>query len=361
MDNKFLEISLYNWNLFLSNLHSDYDIYAPKKFEDNLYFEFIEKSDIRNINYSDIGFRSVQPIKIFFLPIGETVSDTSKSVIDEKNKKKKLLVGLKACDLNALLILDEVYIDEDFMDPFYKNKRDNTVIISSDCTDPLDVCFCTEVDSKPYSTQNFDLNMSIVDEKSIVIEIGSQKGKNIIKNYGKELFKDASEEIVLKRDENRKKVEEKVKEINQKFRTDKSYNKVLEGSYESDLWEKFAEDCVECGGCTNICPTCHCFILVDGAKGEEFFKNKYWDSCQIDDFTKMAAGEDPRDEMWKRFRNRYFCKYNYKLDNFNIIACTGCGRCIEACQGGIDKREILREINKDEKKRKRKKHRGINI
>ncbi len=353
MKNDVYQINFSNWNSFLKKTFLDFDIYAPKKFEDKLYFEFLkEKEDLENISYKTINFRSVQPIKIFFLPVGETVADTEKSVVSEKKPKSNIILGLKTCDLNALSILDKVYLDEDFVDPFYKNRRENNIIISSDCSDPLDVCFCTEVDSQPYPKKNFDLNISLVENETILIEIGSKKGKNLIEKYGKDFFKPADESLIKKRNKNREQIKKEVEAINKEFRTEKSYNEVLEGNYESEKWEELAENCVECGACTNICPTCHCFILVDGARGEDFFKNKYWDSCQIKDFTKMAAGEDPRDKMWKRFRNRYFCKYNYKLENFNIVACTGCGRCIEACQGDIDKREILKKVNKSKIKEK---------
>ncbi|TYB31723.1 MAG: hypothetical protein FXF47_02315 [Candidatus Mcinerneyibacterium aminivorans] len=351
MVNRVFQIKITDWVSFLEDMYREYDIYAPQSFEDKLYFEFLDKSDIKNISYRDIAYRTVQPIKIFFLPVGETVSNTSNSEEIDKNYKKKILVGLKACDLNALSILDEVYLDEDFIDPFYKHRREDTIIISSDCTDPLESCFCTEVDSQPYPVKNFDLNLSLVDNY-ILIEVGSEKGQKLIDEYGKDYFKEANNGLIDKREQNREKIKSKVEEINTEFATKDSYDLILKGNYESEIWEELAEDCVECGGCTNICPTCHCFILVDGAKGEEFFKNKYWDSCQLDDFTKMAAGEDPRDEIWKRFRNRYFCKYNYKLDNFNIIACTGCGRCIEACQGDIDKREVLKKVSETKKNKK---------
>ena len=348
MNKQIFQINSSRWLKFLKDLYEDHDLYAPKKFEDKLYFEYLEKSDIDDISYDDIAYRTVQPIKIFFLPVGETVSDTSSQSNKNNYSNPKILIGLKNCDIDALKILDEVYLDEDFIDPFYKNKRDNTILITSDCTDPLQSCFCTEVNSKPYPTKDFDLNMSLIDNK-ILIEVGSKKGKKLIDQYGSYYFFEANEELIKKRDEQRKQIEKKVKKINEEFKTKKSYDKVLKGNYESDIWEELSENCVECGGCTNICPTCHCFILVDGAKGKDFFKNKFWDSCQIEDFTKMAAGEDPRDKIWKRFRNRYFCKYNYKLDNFNIIACTGCGRCIEACQGDIDKREVLKKINNNNK------------
>jgi len=40
------------------------------------------------------------------------------------------------------------------------------------------------------------------------------------------------------------------------------------------------------------------------------------------------------------------CKYVWKPEKFKSIACTGCGRCIEACIGKINKNEIFMELVK---------------
>ena len=36
-----------------------------------------------------------------------------------------------------------VFLEGDFQDPDYKARRDNLLVISGDCTDAKDVCFCT--------------------------------------------------------------------------------------------------------------------------------------------------------------------------------------------------------------------------
>jgi ferredoxin len=38
------------------------------------------------------------------------------------------------------------------------------------------------------------------------------------------------------------------------------------------------------------------------------------------------------------------CKYVWKPQKFGSIACTGCGRCIEACLGKINKNELFNEL-----------------
>jgi ferredoxin len=35
------------------------------------------------------------------------------------------------------------------------------------------------------------------------------------------------------------------------------------------------------------------------------------------------------------------------VENFKMIGCTGCGRCIAGCPGKIDKRKVLSSIFED--------------
>ena len=109
------------------------------------------------------------------------------------------------------------------------------------------------------------------------------------------------------------------------------------------IWEKYSSDCVSCGACTTICPTCSCFLLIDKPG---FHKVKQMDACQYPGFERVAGGEDVLHKISIRFRNRYMCKYLWKPGKYKSLACTGCGRCIEACIGKINKNELFMELAK---------------
>ncbi len=123
------------------------------------------------------------------------------------------------------------------------------------------------------------------------------------------------------------------------------YKKTGQQIHESkaDIWEKYSSHCVSCGACVTICPTCSCFLLIDKPG---FEKVKQMDGCQYPGFERVAGGEDALFELHNRFKNRYLCKYVWKPRKFGSIACTGCGRCIEACIGRINKNEIFIELGK---------------
>jgi ferredoxin len=110
---------------------------------------------------------------------------------------------------------------------------------------------------------------------------------------------------------------------------------------DKDIWQKYSASCVSCGACATICPTCTCFLLVDRPG---FEKVRQMDACQLPAFERVAAGEDPLGKVHIRFRNRYQCKFLWKPAHYKATACTGCGRCIEACIGGINKNELFMEL-----------------
>jgi len=60
----------------------------------------------------------------------------------------------------------------------------------------------------------------------------------------------------------------------------------------------------------------------------------------------MASGATPRPTLYDRYANRLLCKYWYMVENFGMVGCTGCGRCIAGCIGKIDKRKVLSEFLK---------------
>ena len=112
-------------------------------------------------------------------------------------------------------------------------------------------------------------------------------------------------------------------------------------------WKSGAFNCVQCGACNASCPTCVCFLLEDFSSRVSFSKAKIWDYCLYQSYAKMASGVSPRSLLWERYANRLLCKYKYMVKNFGIVGCTGCGRCISACPGKIDKRKILEEVVKE--------------
>jgi len=63
-----------------------------------------------------------------------------------------------------------------------------------------------------------------------------------------------------------------------------------------------------------------------------------------------ASGHNPRPTRKERTRNRISHKYSYFPENFGVIACVGCGRCINYCPVNIDILDILTKSREAEVK-----------
>ena len=328
-----LYINKEEWQGFVKGKLNGKIIYAPFEENNSLFYKIVNEENIEKIVYNRV--RTVEPFKIFLFPFKERV-------LPEIEKLNEIIImGVTSCDLNGIEILDKVFMKGEFKDPNYKKRRENLFIISFDCENPYDSCFCSLIGVNPYPEKNFDLNLSQI-ENGFIVEVGSEKGKEFIGNDTR--FYNVNEGQLKQLEDKRKKVIEKLKEINREFDFKNLDN--LKGLVEKEYWQKVKDidNCVSCGSCNFSCPTCVCFLLEDTSNNGDFRKIKVWDSCQFPGYARMASGATPRPTLYERYANRILCKYWYMYENFKIIGCTGCGRCISGCIGDIDKRKVITEV-----------------
>ncbi len=119
--------------------------------------------------------------------------------------------------------------------------------------------------------------------------------------------------------------------------------KLLTSFEDQDLWEEIAAKCVSCGICTLLCPTCYCFDINDELIKDRGTRFRRWDSCSFPIYSKMPM-ENPRVEKWRRVRTKVCHKYEFYPMNFDVIACTGCGRCIRQCPVNWDITQSLERV-----------------
>ena len=99
----------------------------------------------------------------------------------------------------------------------------------------------------------------------------------------------------------------------------------------SEKWEELSKNCLGCGTCTFVCPTCQCYDIKDFNTGKGVVRYRCWDSCMYSDFTKMAHGNSRLSQL-ERFRQRFMHKLVYfPENNEGIFGCVGCGRCLIKC------------------------------
>jgi Fe-S-cluster-containing hydrogenase component 2 len=267
--------------------------------------------------------------------------------VPDPKQKPIAIVGVKACDLKGFKIQDHVFSGrggQDTADPLYVSNRRENLIISADCTACLETCFCMSLGLMPHPQEAFDINLSSI-ENGFLVETGSQKGQSIIeKNLN--LFKEPSGDHFKQRESLRLKTAAQVMEnlkVNDVPHQD-CFEGIIERNHESEIWQDEAKTCVECGCCTIICPTCHCFLLYDQKNETSQARLRIWDSCMIKDYARVAGGGNPRPKLWMRLRNRFEKKFDFFQKVAKVYACTGCGRCITGCPAKIDIRRVLRKL-----------------
>ncbi|MFC1899849.1 4Fe-4S dicluster domain-containing protein [Chloroflexota bacterium] len=317
----------------------DYQVFVPSREGDVTSFKQWDESDTEFL----VWYRnsSVSP-KALFLPATEEIfrfcKDNNGYSVEPTlpDDKKRLIFAVHPCDANALSLLDKTFKDT-FEDPYYLSRRQSTVLVGMTCTEPYDSCFCTSLDSSPSDTANVDLMLTDIDDEFLVAAV-TDKGKELL--VMTETLADATAE-----DENKavKAGEKFHKQVTRKLDTAGIDNKLLAVFEDKDFWETQAAKCISCGVCTLLCPTCYCFDINDEQTKNCGARFRSWDSCSFSAYTRMPA-ENPRKGKWLRVRNRVCHKYEYYPMNFNVLACTGCGRCIRACPVNWDIIQVLENL-----------------
>lgn len=348
MSNIYYFIESSRLDSFYNRLKKDFRVFSPvikdsKNGETEYYYKVLPEG--QPLVYNE--YRAVEPLRIFFTYLYEKVTDyftPQKNITAQP--EKTVVFGVKSCDIAGHKIQDFIFLQGVEEDSLYKLRRENTIFISSDCTNFKEVCHCLAWEVLPHPTELFDVNLSPLNE-GYVVEVGSKKGEALIEEY-KEYFDPVKETQITARKARRENLIERLKKhLAPKNLVDKnSVQKLVKEGYNLDTWQQFMLTCVECGGCNIICDTCHCFLLADKPQDGQNAKVKLWDSCLFANFTRVAGGANPLNRRAKRLRNRFMKKFDFFVDNLGIPACCGCGRCIEVCPGKIDIREVLKDLAK---------------
>ncbi len=323
-------ISKDDFNAFVNNLIKDDSLntIGVKPRGDKYIFDVLESADELRLDY-DV---TLLPPKKYFFPQRETLFtydlNSGLSSKNEKNVKTSVIIGVHPYDIIALLHMDEVFRDTK-SDPYYFEKRNSSIIIGVNIQKMSKWCFAPQMGCATVD-YGYDLMLTEVGNRYI-INIGTQKGDDLLTKYAKNVSSAPARDIQL--------VGQKKRDIMSMSKQTLNFPielipKLLEKTYEqSDFWEKHSEKCLACGSCVLVCPTCYCFDVKDDSdlSLEHGERVRTWDACLLEDFAKVASGENFRPTRPTRYRHRYFKKGKYLFDRFGFISCVGCGRCGSNC------------------------------
>lgn len=313
-------------------------LFAPVDNEGVILFQQITNASELTLEFSNTKI----PPKSILFPQTETMFKFShgKAVkIEQINnaKNKTIIFGIRPCDARSFAVLDHVF-KEGYEDPYYLQKRENTLLIGLSCTQPMMNCFCTSFDGGPTATEGMDILLTDMGEKYYV-EVITEKGKHLIKIMSK-LFTPTTNNDDKKKNEIDKRAETAIK----RYMNTEGIAEKLDEIFESSFWKTISIKCLGCRICTYLCPTCHCFDIQDETTIKTSARVRVWDSCMCPEHTLQASGYNPRPERMNRVKNRIYHKHNYYPKNYDVIACVGCGRCIDACPANIDIIDVITRV-----------------
>ncbi len=339
---KYASLEKTNLNDWLMTLQKKAKLYAPRK-KENL-FVFRPVKDIQDVCLEYIP--TILPPKKYYFPQKEKlfkfIVDSFKTAKAIDKFEDFILFGVHTCDIAGIQCMDVVFRDGP-EDPNYLNRKDKMSIIGIECLKYCDKYANCASMGNHVPRGGYDLMMIDIGKK-FIIHINSEKGEKLIAdlNYIKEATL-ADMELLETTRESKKKIfkEEFSKELPKVY---DSFDK----SFAADIWKEVGKKCVGCGNCTAVCPTCYCFDTLDDLdlSLNQGVRYRVWNSCQMDDFAKVAGGEDFRKGRESRQRHRYYRKFKYPVDKFNRYFCTGCGRCSRTCMAQISLIETINSLLK---------------
>jgi len=196
------------------------------------------------------------------------------------------------------------------------------------CTNPLEGCRCSQLGSGPEAKDEYDLLITEIGT-GYLVEAGSPAGILMLSDHS-EFFLDATDAQQKERNRLMGEAEEQVK-----ARSDISLQKMQDIILATD-WETLGRECLSCGGCTFVCPVCHCFNIIDlGIPDGERVRCR--DTCILSGFSRMTSGANPRRTLGERMHNWYLDKFEYIPQKTGLPGCVGCGRCTRVCLAEIDR------------------------
>ena len=262
--------------------------------------------------------------------------DPSGSVTFEETAgepERYAFVGVRACELAAILVQDRVFAGSAHPDGPYTARRGELFIVAVNCATPSAVCFCASMDTGPRVREGYDLALTeLLDgpEPRYLVDVGSSAGADVLGSLPSRNAARADLDASAAVTENAV--------VNMGRRMDTvDLPQLLQRNLESPRWEEVGARCLSCGNCTMACPTCFCSdeVEAESAGGETSDRVREWASCFSQDFSYIHGGT-VRQRVPSRYRQWMTHKLGTWWEQFDTSGCVGCGRCIAWCPVGID-------------------------
>lgn len=301
-------------------------------------FAHVEDFSLLAIDYPTTAHSA----KAFFLPHLETVASYQvngsrwQQEDEDEVARPTVLFGLHACDINALNRLDRILLGGRCPDEQYRQRRHHTFIVGVDCC-PTPHCFCKSLGCDR-ALHGYDLFLT---------DLGD--------NYFCEINSSSAFEVLRGLKTREAGPEDHSAFVQVRARRDAMFScsidtadltRILDMEFAATAWQRWGQQCLFCGICANVCPTCYCYgveHLVETCLTRAKKVRRLY-SCNLVDFAEVAESRNFRPESASRIKYRYYHKHRGFVERFEESLCVGCGRCGRACLAGITVPEVINSI-----------------
>ncbi|OOZ40214.1 sulfite reductase subunit A [Solemya pervernicosa gill symbiont] len=304
------------------------------------HYRLVERFDRRNFAWAN-GPQALKPM--LFAPqeplwryqrdnTGELQFTSS-----EPQLEPTAVIGVRACDLAAMKIHDQHFLEQESPDLHYQRRRESLFIIAVDCSHPSASCFCVSTGDGPEVEHSYDLALTELEE-GFLLRGGSVAGHALLSQLALEKVTDDQRYLAHQQHES-------AVARQQRALPKLDLQRRLFANLHHQHWQAVAERCLSCGNCTSVCPTCFCHRefdqgALDGSSGEHL---REWESC-FSEGHSYIHGLHVRSEPKFRYRQWLTHKLGSWHEQYGRSGCVGCGRCISWCPVGIDLTEEVEII-----------------
>jgi sulfhydrogenase subunit beta (sulfur reductase) len=315
-------------------------IYGPKRKENAFVFAPVGEFAEMTLEY----IPTILPPKKYYFPQKETLfrfkthpyrTEEALSAVEEF-----ILFGVHTCDIAGIQCLDVVFRESPECTNYLKRKEKMT-IIGLECMDYCDRhASCAAVGAHVHKG-GYDVMLTDIGA-AYVVYVKTEKGERLVQDRPYIRPPRTGDEEMLIRA-----LAQKAKNFRNEFKgTMAGVDEAFARGFHSPVWADLGRRCVGCTNCTTVCPTCYCFDMVDDVALDlgDGARSRVWSNCQMDDFARVATGEDFRPGRDARQRHRYYRKFQYSVRKYDKYFCTGCGRCTRTCMAGISLVETVNSL-----------------
>jgi len=239
------------------------------------------------------------------------------------------VLGVRACDLAALAMLDAHFLGGAAPDPGYAARRERLLLVGVDCAYPAATCFCASTGDGPMLESGYDVGLSELDD-GLLVWAGSAAGAEIVDDLP--LAPASPEQLAAAAEAGNRAAASQLRGL-----PSRRLARALFANLDHAQWQDAGHRCLACGNCTAVCPTCYCHSAwtepaLHDASAQQV---REWDSCFSDDHS-LLHGRPLRADAASRYRQWLTHKLGAWHAQFGRSGCVGCGRCITWCPVGID-------------------------